>query len=138
MNMEQTTQEVINECYSAGTAEARLLALLRDPRFLVRANAMISLGTRRLVDEFRVTNALLQAALAVPDGAKPVFGTMTEQMIAGYALHGINTAESHRVLEQVEALLTSTEIEDLRWNITHNPIHQLAPTPDSPPSTPRG
>ena len=123
--MEKPTQELIDECYSPGTAEDRLLAFLSDPRSLVRANAMVALGSRKLVDEFRVANGLLQAAFAVPAGARPILGTMTEQMMVGYALHGINTAESRRVLKQVEALLTSKEIEDLHWNITHNPILQF-------------
>jgi hypothetical protein len=135
MSSSTPTHDAIAECHEVGTPESRLLALLRDNRSIVRSNALLALASRQPVDEPAVLAALLHVVSAAEVSAKPLIGTMTERMMAAYALHGIGTPLSCTALREVENLLTKTELEDLHWNFLNNPVQRRnAPSLDSPPS----
>ena len=125
MKPPQVTHEAVYECHDRSTSESRLLLLLQDGRSIVRVNAVLALAARVPADESAVVAALVKIASKSQGDDHTIIGTLTEPMLAAYALHAINTSRCHLAIKQVEAHFTPLQCEDLYWHIKHNPVDRV-------------
>lgn len=117
----KSVQALVEQIRSGDIPDAELIALLHDTRLIVRANALIALSKKRLKDDTFVVESVKAAAMSAESEQK-VLGSLTQKMLAAIVLKKLGSSRAHDAFNQVVKGWTETELSDLKWHLSNNPL----------------
>ena len=115
-------QKTIDSIVAGSLSEEALVSLLTDASALVRANVLMSLPKRNIVDTRMVVEAVVKAASNPTHGDVKLMGTVNQRRLAIATLAWINSDASIAAYESLLEGLTGEEIAHVTKLVSQGPI----------------
>lgn len=115
-------QKTIDAIVAGKLSEQALVSLLADASALVRANVLMSLPKRNIVDIHMVVEAVIKAASNPTHGGVRLMGTVTQRKLAIATLAWIKSNASIAAYQSLLDELTDEEKAQVTKLVSQGPI----------------